>query len=466
MAMVAPAPSLEAAPSQPGAAALVQTVGSSASEVATQFSMNLERLDDRLARAGWSAVAEHADGYRLSLHGAFDDQLLPARSAQSRLGFGPVEAWERSAAFDATATLEDAHGRVRTTTRLAVSQYEAPRDGFRPSRRDGRKQDKDLERFAGVERASGDAVLQRLEATLVEAGPVGLAVFGQFSSIDRWFESAALRDRNDPFLNPGHEAIEGGGTITFGPVLVTLAQSSERDLLDDKGRDAPRKASFQRARAELSLPDLAGGANAAWLPTSLWFTEERGEVRPLRAGTRQDDQSRSWGAGLTWAGDAFDSYIGYWREVYDSRGPVTIDTRSETVDLGVGLYRAAWDIYAGLGVSRDQYPVGTLNAVDHSVDVSVAGGVRLDDLPDLSLAATLSHYLADYPADATFGRYTSWELDAKLDFTKFLSDGSLSPDMRVAVVYGLSAYRNSDGYAGSDRNIDHAIGIVVSVPLQ
>jgi hypothetical protein len=451
-----------------GKTALQAQLPGSASDLALRFDMSMERPHDDVTRADWQAVAEYSDSYRLTFEGSFDDQAQAAEAAQSRLGFGPVAARERNTALDAKATLESSDGRTRTITRVAASTYEAPQDGFQPKTRNGRQRDKNLQRFAGVDRASDEAFMQRVEATALQSGPFDLLLFGQYSSVGRWFESAELQDRDDPFLNAGNETLEAGGTLGLGPVSLTLAQNAQEDLLDDQGNDAPQKGIFQRARAELSLAELTAGTalDTPWLPDSLWLSAEQGDVRPLYGNASNDDLTRTLAAGLSWSNSLLSGHIGYWREIYESRSGATLDLLTDTIDAGIGVYRPTWNLYTSLGLGRTEYPVDTVDAVDHNVDLSIAGGLTLPELPDLTLAATISHYLADYPADDTAGRYSSWDLDARLDFSKFLDDDFADAGASVGLIYGLSGYANADGYSGSDQRIDHAVGIQVSVPFR
>jgi hypothetical protein len=437
-------------------------------DVAVHFDMSMERPNEHVTRADWQAVAELYQGFRMTFEGSFDDQAQVAEAAQSQLGFGPVQARERNTALDATAIVESGDGRARTVTRVATSTYLAPMGGYQPKTRDGRQRDKNLQRFAGVDRASDDAFLQRLEIKAVESGPVELMVFSQYGSVGRFFESAKLQDRSDPFLNSGNETLEAGGTLGLGPLSLTLAQSAQEDLLDDHGNAAPRKGIFQRARASVSLAELTAGTpvETAWLPDSVWFSTEQGVVRPLYGAATEDDLSRTLAAGLSWSSSLIYGHLGYSRETYESANAATLDLLTDTLDAGIGVHRPAWNLYASFGLGRTEYPVGTVNAVDHNVDFSIFGGIKVPDLPDLTLAATISHYLADYPADDTAGRYSSWDLNAKLDFSKLLHDKFAKSGASLGFIYGLSGHANADGYSGSDQTIDHAIGIQVSVPLK
>jgi hypothetical protein len=304
--------------------------------------------------------------------------------------------------------------------------------------------------------------------------------------MDSEFESAGLsgtRRRQWLLDEPDRRTFGFGTTVTSGPVEFTLSRT-ERDKVDEA--DGYREESYD-AKASLSLDGLwssLGGEALretfwALAPDAVWVDGALGWADPGESGTGDLDSTQDYGFGLSWFWNGGYADLGFWRYIYDSqqRGAEDADWLGHGVYGDLGLYGDTWSVDAGLAFYRGDNEEFYSRSQDVSYDGSISFSRRSARFPDITLGLSAGLFGTEYFAYGGDSLTDYWELNAELDFSKFLTDGSSAAGSRSSTdeptsdgsgsrtsslnaVYGFQSIGIDDDFSGQERKIEHFLGFI------
>jgi hypothetical protein len=345
--------------------------------------------------------------------------------------------------------------RIRLTTRYARSRHDptAPRFAALGSLHGG-----DLDRLLAPAGVVAEAFSGRLEGTLWRRGPAGIDAFASYQRVDplfAWSESG----KNDPFARSDRRMFEAGGRIRSGSFGLELSRISEQAGVDDFRSDAPRRWS-NRAVLSASLDPLRqldprASEHGLWslAPDSAWVGLSQGRVES-DGSRREDAATRGLSAGLSWDGESSSASLGLWRSSYEDGG-AALDWSGSGADLGYGIYRERWSLYAGLGAQRYLTDQPGYRSVESSVAGFASLSVRPKHVPGLTGTLHLDRYQADYGASAVPLQTDSLGFRMGFDLSDLLFpiQRGFRPHLRAS--YGAVWSRTRYGLADPQRALDH-----------
>lgn len=357
--------------------------------------------------------------------------------------------WRKGTSSDFQVSLGVLEDRLRFTTRHGFSRY----------------QDRDM---SGEE--SGNALVQRIDADVLQAGDFHAGLFGSYARTDVEYtplkdmlddkgvkSRVKDRDKRGAFADPGHERTKFGGIVGYGPIDFTLASVSESAFAgDDEGdREVGYQAKLSLAVDELRGLTGAGSREGLWVLAPHWVWASY-DVRDVDvAGSTVNDASSFASIGAAWQWKGAYLNVDYWRLFLDSRQPGAeeSDWMGDGLGVSLGYYQPKWSIYSGLSGNRSD-STGVWSQTETGYYGWLTFSVKPDDWPDLKLSG--SSYLYNY--EGNYGHessdYGEWTLGAELDFSKYLIE-SPRYDMGLKMVFQLDHSRHAYGWEGdSSKDVD------------
>jgi hypothetical protein len=362
-----------------------------------------------------------------------------SRSGEEAQGLARLEDWESNTVAQNRIRLGLFEDRVRLTTRHGRSQFDADAAGLAPAAISGGDPGS-LDRMIGRSGAVGEAFSQRLDVSLWRSGPARIDGFGSYQHVDPLFESSE-NGKPDPFGKPGRRVLETGGAIQAGSFGLALSRISvQADAGNPRVDDRPDERSY-RALLTASLD-----------PLSAWLSASQGRVDP-QGSRREGAATRDLSFGLAWNGVASSATLSVWRSTYESSG-AGLDWAGSGADLGGGIDRERWGLYAGLGAQRDRSDQADYHSVESSLAGFVSLSLRPKGLPRLATTLSATRYQGDYGAWAEPLRTESLGFQIGVDLSDHLFPlAGLRPHLTAG--YRAVWSRSRDDVTDEELVLDH-----------